>query len=538
MARSGREPRAFRIARVIWRRKRFLVWAVLLGVLLFGVVTFRLLDRDPALPPPEARPWTQIVHSGTLRAVTMSSSISAFRYKGRWRGHEYEVGRRVASDLGLRLSVSFAPTERAMLDSLYAGCADVALWPVSHAVAAAYLGGGPSEPADAWQAQSEDAVTALLKTAPLGWLRPCGYRYVAHQAVVRNRSVRPAKGDTARFHIVVTEGSRQQQVALGDTMPAARAALRPYRTLVVRSDSLTLERLMARVAGGEYDAALCDLRFARLLRSYHTNLVVGDTLAGSGDSVSWMVSALSDTLAQKIDSVCRMRRHSMPDYAAINKRYYEQSLGHKVAIKYVLGDGRISVYDNLFRSYAAVCGWDWRMVAAVAFVESRFDPQAESGKGARGLMQLMPSTAVRYGCPETMMNDPEASIAAGVNLLADLQRSLRDKMVRLVRRDLEGGYAAADTTLRRAVDSDLKLFTVAAYNSGLGHVFDALMLADTLGYDVTRWTGSVETCLELKADSDYYNHPVVRLGRFDGAVTTDYVRQVMATYAEFCSIVP
>lgn len=537
MGRPGKEPRVLRIARVIWCRKRFVVWAALLGVLAFGAVTFRLLEAEPGPPPPEARTWTEVVHSGTLRAVTVPASTSAFRHRGRWRGYEYEEGRRVAAALGLRLEVLFAPSEQAMLDSMHAGRADVALWPVSHAVAAAYLG-GPAEPADAWQAQAEDALTTALRSTPLGWLRPCGPRYVQHQVLVRRRKARPADADTARMRLAVLGGSRQEQVALTDTAADVRALLEPYETVVLTPDSLTPERLVSLVADGVWDATLCDRSLGRLLRAFHTGLTLSDTLSGSGDTVSWMVSALSDTLAARIDSVCRMVHRPRPEYATITKQYYEQSLGYKVPLRYVLGGGRLSVYDDVFRRYAAVCGWDWRMVAAVAFVESHFDPQAESGRGAIGLMQLMPETAVRYGCPEEMMGDPESSVAAGVNLLADLQRSLRDKMVRLKRHDTEAAYATADTALRRAVDSELDSFVIGAYNSGLGHVYDALMLADTLGYDVTRWTGSVETCLELKADSAYYNHPVVRLGRFNGAVTTDYVRQVLSVYAQFCSIAP
>ena len=537
MGRPNREPRILRIARVMWHRKRFVVWAALLGVLAFGVVTFQLLEPEPGPPPPEARPWAEIVRSGTLRAVTVSASTSAFRYRGKWRGHGYEEGRRVASELGLRLAVSFAPSEQAMLDSLHEGRADVALWPVAHAVAATYLG-GPAAPADAWQAQAEDALSAALKTTPLGWLRPCGPRYVQHQVLVRGRGARPADGDTVRRRLAVIASSRQQQVAADDTAAAVRLLLEPYDVVVLPADSLTPERLAARVAEGQWDATLCDRSLARLLRSYHTGLILSDTLALSGDTVSWMVSALSDTLAQRIDSACRTARRTAPEYAAITKQYYEQSLGYRVPIRYLLGDGRLSVYDDCFRHYAAVCGWDWRKVAAVAFVESRFDPHAESARGARGLMQLMPATAVRYGCPEELMSDPEASVAAGVNLLADLQRTLRDKIVRLKRPDVEGGYAAADTTLRQAVDRELDHYVIAAYNSGLGHVYDALMLADTLGYDVARWTASVETCLELKDDSAYYNHPVVRLGRFNGAITTDYVRQVLDAYAQFCMLVP
>ena len=58
---------------------------------------------------------------------------------------------------------------------------------------------------------------------------------------------------------------------------------------------------------------------------------------------------------------------------------------------------RISVYDSIFQHYADTIGWDWKMLAAVAYVESKFDTAAVSNVGAQGLMQMMPQTARATG---------------------------------------------------------------------------------------------------------------------------------------------
>ena len=70
---------------------------------------------------------------------------------------------------------------------------------------------------------------------------------------------------------------------------------------------------------------------------------------------------------------------------------------------------RISPYDSLFRTYADTIGWDWKMLAAVAYVESKFDTAATSAVGAMGLMQMMPQTARAMGIPEGMERDPDES---------------------------------------------------------------------------------------------------------------------------------
>ena len=81
---------------------------------------------------------------------------------------------------------------------------------------------------------------------------------------------------------------------------------------------------------------------------------------------------------------------------------------------------RISPYDELLKKYAAQLGWDWRMLAAVVYQESKFSINSKSHRGAQGLMQVMPSTAARYGIEDLV--DPENNLKAGVSHLKMLQK--------------------------------------------------------------------------------------------------------------------
>jgi hypothetical protein len=77
-----------------------------------------------------------------------------------------------------------------------------------------------------------------------------------------------------------------------------------------------------------------------------------------------------------------------------------------------------SLYDSLIADAAHRNSLDPRLVKSVVLIESAFNPAAVSRKGARGLMQLMPETAVRYGVRDTF--DPTENLAGGARHLAYL----------------------------------------------------------------------------------------------------------------------
>ena len=85
-----------------------------------------------------------------------------------------------------------------------------------------------------------------------------------------------------------------------------------------------------------------------------------------------------------------------------------------------LGGNKLSPYDDIIKQGADKLGWDWRLLAAVVYQESKFNPTDESWAGAKGLMQLMPETAKRFGA--TDLKDPKQSLKAGVNYLMYLEK--------------------------------------------------------------------------------------------------------------------
>ena len=97
--------------------------------------------------------------------------------------------------------------------------------------------------------------------------------------------------------------------------------------------------------------------------------------------------------------------------------------------------GKASPYDKTIKECSPALGWDWRLLAAVAWQESQYKIQATSHRGAGGLMQMLPATARKFGANDIL--DPEQSIRAGAAYLSSLQRIMashapdRDSLIRL-----------------------------------------------------------------------------------------------------------
>lgn len=170
----------------------------------------------------------------------------------------------------------------------------------------------------------------------------------------------------------------------------------------------------------------------------------------------------------------------------------------------------ISPYDSLFKVYADTIGWDWKLLAAVAYVESKFDTAAVSAVGAQGLMQMMPRTARAMGVPEGMESNPDESVRAATSYFAYLSH-----------------------LFRRVPEGERMHFVLAAYNAGFGHIHDAMRLAKKYGKDRHVWNDNVEVYLRLKNDSIYYTDSLCRNGRFSGIETTLFVRKVQHKYSEY-----
>ena len=176
---------------------------------------------------------------------------------------------------------------------------------------------------------------------------------------------------------------------------------------------------------------------------------------------------------------------------------------------------QISPYDSLIRAHADSLGWDWHLLAAVIYQESRFHIEAVSPRGAAGLMQMMPGTAAHYGVTDPL--DPEMNIAAGARSLGTLIRRY---------------YPVGDNMTERYK------YALAAYNAGIGRIDDCINLARWLDVDTGYWINIVNRVLPLIANESVMATGAVRLGPFRGEETAFYVNNAIAVYDRLRLICP
>ena len=159
-------------------------------------------------------------------------------------------------------------------------------------------------------------------------------------------------------------------------------------------------------------------------------------------------------------------------------------------------------------------GWDWRMVAAVIYEESRFSIGCSSRRGAQGLMQVLPMTGNTYGIDNLL--DPEQNIIAGTNHLKRLQNIFR----------------------KQGIEQDeLIKFTLAAYNAGEGRILDCRNLALSKGYDSKKWEDILKVIPLMREDSILEDENV-KFGKFKGYETIAYIENVISNYNAICQVCP
>lgn len=476
-------------------KARFLVPLLLCCLLTAPAACLDTATGAPeAKTEPQPRTLEQIRRSGELRALVAYSATSYFLYKGQPMGYEYELLRRLADDLGLELRVRIARDLDEMLDILERGEVDL----VAHGLAIT-------------QERKERVAFAeylYLTRQVLVQRKPEHWRKLSRDEI-RDRLVQdPVQliGDTVslRLHSSYMDRARNLAKEIGGSI-----------VIDTLNGALSTDEIIKKVVDREIKYTFADQNLARINASYYPILDVSVPVSFS-QRIAWAVHPRSNQLLKAINAWLSQEKKEADFFVIYNKYFKNRSSFAQRARSpfYSLNQEQISPFDPLIKEEARQLGWDWKLLASMVYQESRFDPEATSWSGARGLMQLMPATAEELGVSDR--RDATESLRGGIQYLNQLYRR----------------FDEVPDSLQRIK------FTLAAYNCGYSHVSDARKLADLSGLNKNRWDNNVDSMLLSLRSPSQYNREEVQAGYVRGEEPYRYVREIFERYEHYRSLSP
>ena len=440
--------------------------------------------RTPQVKPVE-RDLPAIVESTQLKVLFTFNSTGYFVYRGETLGYEYELLSRYAAEAKLRLVPVVVRDSRELFTRLNGGDGDIV---------AAQLVTSPNE-------NGVQLTNGIYATAPVVVQRKPG----AAPVTVRARLIsNPTELAGSQVHLSKTSPYRRQLLELNDEIGEAID--------VIEVDEST-DKLIERLAEGEIGYTVAPENLAALKAGEYQNLVIQPAL-GPPQQVVWAVRQTSPQLLDSLNRWIEVQKKKGL-LAVLYRKYFENRRAFTVRARsgYLTGEsGKLSPYDDWFREYAKIPGWDWRLVASQAYQESRFNPRARSWAGAVGLMQIMPRTAREL---HANANDPRQAVEAACKYLWKLDDQLKASITK---------------------EDERRKFILASYNVGLGHVEDAQRLAKKHGNDPAVWE-DVAYWLVQKSKRAVYNDPVVKYGFARGTEPVAYVGQILDRFENYKSAV-
>jgi membrane-bound lytic murein transglycosylase F len=262
-----------------------------------------------------------------------------------------------------------------------------------------------------------------------------------------------------------------------------------------------MEDLLLAVSEGNIDATLVNSNILRINKQFYPSVNRAFTLEETQPQAWAFRKTEDDSLVQQARLFINVAREN-GTIASLHDRFYNRTnqldqVGMFHFLKQVRN--RLPVLLPVFQEVAAQHQVDWRLLAAMGYQESHWDPQAESKTGVRGIMMLTLNTAAQLGLSDRL--DPQQSIDGGARYF-----------LRLWHR-----------TPAHIPEPDRTWMTLAAYNMGWGHLEDARIITQRQGDDPDSWR-DVNERLPLLTQEKW--HKETRHGYARGMEAQRYVRNI------------
>ncbi|BAP43746.1 membrane-bound lytic transglycosylase F [Pseudomonas sp. StFLB209] len=412
----------------------------------------------------------RVKEDGVLRVITRNSPATYFQDRNGETGFEYELVKHFADDLGVKLQIETADS----LDELF----DQMSKPGGPVLAAAGLIETPNRKQQA------------------RFSHP--YLEVTPQVVYRNGQSRPTDpADLVGKRIMVLKGSShaEQLAEIKKQFPAL-----DYE----ESDAVEVVDLLRMVDEGQIDLTLVDSNELAMNQVYFSNVRVAFDL-GETRKQRWVVGPGEDNSLLNEINAYLVKSEKNGTLQRLKDRYY----GHVDVLGYVGAytfaqhlQERLPKYEKFFKTSAKKEEVDWRLLAAIGYQESLWQPTVTSKTGVRGLMMLTQNTAQAMGVSNRL--DARQSIQGGAKYFALVKEQLSE-----------------------VPEPDRTWLALAAYNVGSGHLEDARKLAVNEGLNPNRWL-DVKKMLPRLSQKKWYSK--TRYGYARGGEPVHFVANIRRYY--------
>ncbi|MFT6934810.1 MAG: membrane-bound lytic murein transglycosylase F [Maribacter sp.] len=442
---------------------------------------------------PFVKDLEEIKKDGKLKVLIAYSGTSYFLYRGEPMGYEYELLQRLAEHLNLELEIKISNNLDMLLINLAKGNADLIAYGL--------------------------AITDERKKIASF----TDYLYLTEQVLVQKKPRHWRKMTVDNINKSIIQNPLE---LIGDTVSVRKNTSYFERLTNLSKEmggeividtlkgNLSTAEIIKMVVDDKIKYTIADKNLASINASYFPILDTKVPVSFS-QRIAWAVRPNSPELLNATNSWIKKYRKN-PEYNVIYNKYFKNKSRFKKRVKsdfYSVNYNEISQYDNLIKTNAELINWDWRLIAAIIYQESRFKNEASSWSGAEGLMQMMPGTAEDMGVKDRL--NPEENIKGGVRYLKQLYDAYSD-----------------------ITDREQRIkFTLASYNCGYFHVKDAQKLARLNGLKSTIWDDNVNEMILALTYPKNYNKKEIKYGYVNGQEPFNYVNEIFNRYEHYIKFI-
>jgi len=437
-----------------------LIFLIILILMMFKVIP--LLFKSSTL--------NQALENGELIMITRNSSTTYYEGPNGKTGFEYELAKRFADSLGVTLKVITSDNLKEIFTLLNTGKA--------HFAAAGLT--------------ITDSRKKYVRFAP-------SYMDITEQLIYNNQSFRPRKiDDLADGILEVIDGSSHVESLNELKIKYPKLNWNTHK-------NIESEQLLYLVENQLIDFTVADSNEVSLNQRFLLELRVAFDIS-KPKKLAWAFPKNKDsTLYDKAMTFFWHNLNNGEITHLVEKHYghVEQFdyVGNRIYKRHIAT--RLSKYIDMYHEAADEYNLDWKLLAAMGYQESHWNPRAISPTGVRGIMMLTRHTAGQMGVKNRL--DPKSSIMGGAKYLDQIRRRFPDELI----------------------EPDRTWYAMAAYNVGYYHVIDAQKILQQQGKDPNKWN-NLQNALPLLARKKWYKK--TKYGYARGWEPVKYVTNIRRYY--------